>query len=464
MNEIKLKVNFTKRTIQKSGVALTTGDYNSTKLIFDFDREDGLKVFEMKNPNNELVLLSNIENNELILVGHDEDANVSLFTMPGDYIFEISLYDGDSKLTSASGKLLVKAETVLIDSEIYEPYTPIFENLINQVQNLNLDANRVEDGVELTIIKKDGTEITRKINDGEKGTDGENAKINGYNTLNIVAGDNITIEQEEETLTINAAGGSGGTGNYEELENKPQINGHILIGNQTTEDLELEYDDTEIKQDIEDLETEINIIDSKIPNQATSSNQLADKNFVNSSIATNTAYFRGTYESTSELPLTGNTPNDYAFVIIYDEVITTQVKQYDRYKWNNTQWVYEYTLNNSSFTAQQWASINSGITSGLVEKLDGIDLTDYVKNTDYATIAKAGIIGASGFYNTNVAANNGVLYAATNNYSTYQTKDNGAFISKGTLENVIAGKNLANKSYVDDSIASAITDTLGGSY
>lgn len=45
----------------------------------------------------------------------------------------------------------------------------------------------------------------------------------------------------------------------------------------------------------------INTINNKIPAQASSSNKLADKNFVNSSIATNTAYFIGTFANVSEL-------------------------------------------------------------------------------------------------------------------------------------------------------------------
>lgn len=119
------------------------------------------------------------------------------------------------------------------------------------------------------------------------------------------------------------------------------------------------------KADADDVEE----IQSVIPAQASSQNKLADKNFVNSSIATNTAYFRGTFNSVAELQAYSGekTPNDYAFVIIYDEVITTQVKAYDRYKLNEQlQWAYEFELNNSSFTAEQWAAITSGITSGLV--------------------------------------------------------------------------------------------------
>lgn len=109
-------------------------------------------------------------------------------------------------------------------------------------------------------------------------------------------------------------------------------------------------------------ENDISDINDKIPSQASSSNQLADKNFVNSSIATNTANFIGTFNSVAELEAYSGTltNNDYAFVQTTDTAGNTL---YDRYKWNGSAWLFEYELNNSSFTAEQWATINSGATS-----------------------------------------------------------------------------------------------------
>lgn len=65
------------------------------------------------------------------------------------------------------------------------------------------------------------------------------------------------------------------------------------------------------------LRDELDDIEDLIPDQASSENQLADKAFVNSSISTNTATFRGVYESVSGLPTSqeGLKANDYAFVI-----------------------------------------------------------------------------------------------------------------------------------------------------
>lgn len=127
-----------------------------------------------------------------------------------------------------------------------------------------------------------------------------------------------------------------------------------------------------------------------IPAQATAQNQLADKNFVNSSIATNTATFRGTFNLVSDLELTisatqvqiaaalleavsGGDNNDYVFVQIPTADATpTEISRIDRYKFNGSAWSFEFSLNNSSFTAAQWAAINSGITSALVTKLGNL--------------------------------------------------------------------------------------------
>lgn len=109
----------------------------------------------------------------------------------------------------------------------------------------------------------------------------------------------------------------------------------------------------------------------KIPSQASAENQLADKDFVNSSIATNTAEFKGTHNSLEELQIIAADANDYGFVVSKDSDGNTV---YNRYKYVEGQgWVFEYALNNSSFTAAQWAAIQSGITSGDVAKIKEID-------------------------------------------------------------------------------------------
>lgn len=100
---------------------------------------------------------------------------------------------------------------------------------------------------------------------------------------------------------------------------------------------------------------------------STSENPVQNKaiyNFVNSSVSTNTANFIGTFNSVADLEAYSGTVtnNDYAFVVATDSAGNTV---YNRYKYQGASetWAFEYALNNSSFTAEQWATIQSGLTS-----------------------------------------------------------------------------------------------------
>ena len=109
------------------------------------------------------------------------------------------------------------------------------------------------------------------------------------------------------------------------------------------------------------VDEKIGGVTSSIPtktSQLDNDSDFADKNFVNSSIATNTANFKGTFNNESEFP-TEATNNDYLFWNTVDENGNTTYKRY-KYIASTSTWTYEYTLNNSSFTAEQWATINGG--------------------------------------------------------------------------------------------------------
>lgn len=133
-------------------------------------------------------------------------------------------------------------------------------------------------------------------------------------------------------------------------------------------------------------------IEALIPTQASTSNQLADKNFVNSSIATSTAEFKGTYSSLAELETVSANNNDYGYVVSTDSAGNTV---YDRYKYNGENWIFEYSLNNSSFTAAEWAAIQSGITAVLVEKLSALPTNESLQNTLLAKVDKVSGKGLS---------------------------------------------------------------------
>lgn len=76
----------------------------------------------------------------------------------------------------------------------------------------------------------------------------------------------------------------------------------------------------------------------------------------------------------------------------------------------------------------------------------------YVTNTDYASASTGGVVKLSEpLFNIGIGSS-GNVYSTVNTYNDYQSKDTRAFISKGTLENVIAGKELINKTTFNGTI------------
>lgn len=133
--------------------------------------------------------------------------------------------------------------------------------------------------------------------------------------------------------------------------------------------------------------------------------------FVNSSISTATANFLGTYDVVRDLELTTSasnteiatalatkqpwtaagktaTNNDYVFVSI-NLSTTTDVDEFRRFKFDGTNWLYEYTLNNSSFTQAQWDAINSGLTA--TDKTTYDNHLSNTSNPHHVTKAQVGL-------------------------------------------------------------------------
>lgn len=152
----------------------------------------------------------------------------------------------------------------------------------------------------------------------------------------------------------------------------------------------------------ETLQELIAALRALVPTQAAESNQLADKEFVNSTVGTNTAYPIGTFESLEELEAyTGTlTNNDYAYVITLDEIGN---RIFNRYKWDGREevWKYEYTLNTTGFTAAQIAAINSGVTAELIEYLETFSIDSALSDTgENAIINKVVTQNIYGYLNT----------------------------------------------------------------
>lgn len=142
---------------------------------------------------------------------------------------------------------------------------------------------------------------------------------------------------------------------------------------------------------------DISAIEDKIPGAASRDNQLADKRFVNNSIATATATFHGTKNLIDDLSLTTEAihsdielalaslfteedvdNNDYCFVQIpTSDADSSEIAVTEKYKFNGTQWHFEYNLNTSGFNTNQWDALNSGITdqviAGILERISALE-------------------------------------------------------------------------------------------
>ena len=346
MNTINIAIDFTNGTNRVSGISLITGDYASTKIVFSFDREDGTKVFELKNPSGETRYVGEIVNNEVILTGVDDGNNYSIFNEAGLYIYEVSLYDGDSKLTSAKGQLPVKKEQVIIGDETIEPYLPIFDQLMQEI----------------------------------------NTAITETNNLNI-------------TITTDASGTK-----TIEITNKSGQTTDAII-----EDLQFHWNGTQLGIKTSSQE-QYTYVDLQGPQGPAGAIKMIVVDVLPQVGATDTIYL---------VPITPDTTgNNYA----------------------------EYVYINGA-----WELLGKiGVQ---------VDLTDYVKFTDYATAQKGGVIRTG---NGLTLSSSGIAQANSLSYSGYQSASNNAFVGKGTLENVITGKGLTTKSYVDGLVGDIQTllDTL----
>ena len=140
--------------------------------------------------------------------------------------------------------------------------------------------------------------------------------------------------------------------------------------------------------------------------------------------------FSGNYNDLTNKPTipskTSDLTNDSGFITGYtetDPTVPSHVKgitQANITSWNNK----------SDF---------SGDYDDLTNKPD---LTNYVTNTDYASYSNAGVIKMNASSGLAINSSNGVIAGAVKTYSDYNLVGNSLVISKGTLENVIAGKGL----------------------
>lgn len=212
-------------------------------LIVKFDDEfvNGTAILEIQRNDEKYYLVMQKENESYYL-----PILSSLLSETTTIIMQIRITEGtdnESIPVWKSNKFYLKVEEA-INAEIpipqeYAEWIDIANAKLNELDNIDIDVNKVGNTATVSITKKDGTEKRVEIYDGLKGDTGANgldAKINGVNTLTIEAGTNITLDQEGNILTINSTA-SGGSSDYEGLNNLPKVNNVELKGNKSLNDL-----------------------------------------------------------------------------------------------------------------------------------------------------------------------------------------------------------------------------------
>ena len=328
-----------------------------------------------------------------------------------------------SKLTQDVADTLYAQISVTEDVETLKSASAGW-NEVSAISSIESDlANKKDKQTELTFdgssiktVKK----ITQDVN-GELNVEFENIDYPDYNISS--SDDSINVSTSEGVTDLTLPSDVVRDSNYVHIEGAsevPLMDGITSVGLSTKYAREDHIHPTDTSREAIANKTTVILgtSDIKYPTDK------AVAEFVNSSIATNTA----NYISNNGVPFTSVeqlnaytgtvTNNDYAFVTGIDTEGNTY---YDRYKAtvndSSITWALEYRLNNSTFTEAQWTAINSGITSALVAKIhdhSNKDVLDGITSTDVANwnnkIDKQTVGGAS----EPVYLENGIAKVATN--------------------------------------------------
>ena len=203
-----------------------------------------------------------------------------------------------------------------------------------------------------------------------------------------------------------------------------------------------------IPTDISDLNNDSGFIDKDVNNLTNyyKKSETYTKQEIDSKVSSVYKY-KGTVASYSNLPSTDLTVGD-----VYNVESTG-----DNYAWTGTVW--DKLGGDIDLSEYYTKTQTDNLLEGKADTEDIPDLTDYVKNTDYAGNDNnvAGLIKVYNAYGIKIDSN-GSLQARELTNEQYNSATNFALLGKGTLENVITGKNLESANNKTITISSSSTD------
>lgn len=162
------------------------------------------------------------------------------------------------------------------------------------------------------------------------------------------------------------------------------------------EDVEGQIED--VADDLEGVDERVEAIEEKLPTQASQSNKLADRDWVNSTINSLAAFYitknaqGDPFDTLAELQsatvfYSGGsvrvpTRNDYCLVRVDEEHESASC----RYIYQGGQWEFQFVVNETAFTEDQVKAINSGITQEKVAQIQ--DNTNDIAGLDENKLSK----------------------------------------------------------------------------
>ena len=315
-----------------------------------------------------------------------------------------------------------------------DPKVIILDKLINDVTNLNNEitlsekertnneSQRIENENHRIANETQREEYMKNLKSSVENGDfnGKDATINGFNTLNIVAGTNIDLKQKNETLEINNTYQYNDSDLVKKIDDiNNNLKNYSLI-TETGNKLDLTIDSTTYIMTLKLKDKDDNVL-------STGSVDLPIESMI----------INVTYNNDNE-KLTFTLQNGSVIDVPLDSLISGLVNETD--------------LKN---ILKDYAK-----TTDVPTKVSELaNDSNYVKNTDYAEENKAGVIKTNiPFYATAVTSD-GILYATPRTLEQYAALNNTGIISKGTLENVIVGKNLETANNKVNLVNENSTDT-----
>lgn len=368
-------------------------------------------------------------------------------------IYQISTNLGVIQYNQGAGEIETENEPIPTVTE-WEIYIAQIQDMIDNIEDMDITAEKIGKQTTITITKKDGTIQEVVINDGQDGQDGKD-------------GDDYVITQQD----------------YEEIANivKEEIDIPTTLAELSEDSTHRTVTDTEKgtwnnKAEISDIPDVSNFITKNV------------NNLTNYTLKTNTGSLIDLEINQTTYVVTLSLKDQDGNVISSDTIDLPLENVVVSGRYDNTTKKVILTLENGSEVDFSIADLVAGLqteitsqnklASDLIDdsnsgnkfvttsekqawnnKLDTEDLTDYVKDTDYATADKGGVIRTNPDYGTSITSV-GALISATKTYQQYlDVLTNNMFISKGTLENVITGKALETANNKVISISSSSTNT-----